>query len=687
LYDESALLKELLRAAELRKHRATLVCDVARFGPVENFLHALGKGYYLFHGKRTIKTQQCITPLTFAAYHQLLGDTTDFVVFDSTMFYDANALSASADCVRGGGLFVLLVDQNLRPRYPQITETASQSVVIDRFKSQVLSTDLYGCFSSSSTTFVAREPSVQYRPLEGRFKTVDQLNAFQEIVKWLVEPKERVFVLLSRRGRGKSTVVGMALADLIHSGRLKNVVYVTSAQDSHTHTLKKHLLLDLAEEVTEASGSNKNYAEFSAHGSKIVFAPPQNIPDDSLLIVDDASTLSFGLLEHLIEKSNAVLLSTTTYGYEGSGKSFQTKLFRELRKLGRGFKKFEIYEPIRYAPGDPLEKALSETFFYDAEIDDRMGPHQFLASFDTKIYSNSQLSGLDVSSLRELYTVLTEAHYRNEPRDLSYMLEDVNSTTFCLPIDRRVVAVARVVKDGPLDKHKTEASLRGASFPGNLITERLAVRTGKPCVAELKGVRIARIAVRPALQGCGYGSLLIREVEGWARGKLFDWVGASFSAQPEVVNFWFKNGYTLTGLSWTQEPFSNYPSLICFKPVSQKAREWLRSSFNALQELVLSHLPLKLADERVNAMVVKSLSQEGRVEAADFERLSNFVRWNLPCELILPELRRNLFVLASHMGLTEISSATALLSGETSPSLKKSLRRGLGKAMNSLYYQ
>lgn len=680
------MLRELLRVADLRKHRATIVCDFARLSFIEDTLYALGKGYYLFYDKRAIKDKQRIKPLVFSAYPQLLGETTDFVVFDSTRFYDANALSASADCVRGGGLFVLLVDENQRPRYPQLMESGSQSVVVDRFKSHVLSTDLYACFASASTTFVAREPRTPYKTLEGRFKSMDQLNAFQEIVAWMRDYNEKIFVLLSRRGRGKSAVVGMALAESMRSGWLKDVVYVTSSLDSHLRTLKKHLFLGLNQEAPESTVSNRVHGTLSAHGSRIVFASPQNVPAGSLVIVDDASTLPFRLLLRLAECSNRVLLSTTTYGYEGSGKSFQTRLFGELSKSKRGLKKFEIYEPIRYAPNDPLEHALSKTFFYDEETDNQITLPGDSAVFETKIYTNSQLNALSDLSLKELYTVLTEAHYRNEPRDLSYMLEDANSTTFGLLLGQRVVAVARVVRDGPLDEYKVKASLRGASFPGSLITERLTVRTGRPNISFLRGLRVARIAVRPAFQGQGYGTRLIQRIENWAKDNLFDWVGASFSAQPEVVNFWFKNGYRLTGLSWTQEAFSSQPSLICFKPLSNSAEDWLQHSLNTLQELVLSHLPFKLADKKVNSMIVKSLSRKGNVEAADLERLSNFVRWNLPCELILPELRRNLYTVVSAMSLTETASAIALLSGENNSYLKKSLRRGLEKWMSSLYY-
>ncbi|MEM0321625.1 MAG: hypothetical protein QW613_04415, partial [Thermoprotei archaeon] len=59
--------------------------------------------------------------------------------------------------------------------------------------------------------------------------------------------------------------------------------------------------------------------------------------------------------------------------------------------------------------------------------------------------------------------------------------------------------------------------------------------------------------------------------------------------------------------------------------------------------------------------------------------LLNFTEWSLPAELIIPELTKNLFTLASHLSLTEVESVIRLIQWKASESdvlkVKASLTR------------
>jgi tRNA(Met) cytidine acetyltransferase len=667
-------LGALLGAAQARNHRATVICDPALFNSVSWALESYSHGYYA-----CLKSPQRNPPsnssvVSFSSYGRVLGETVDYVVYEAIGFYDPNALAALADTVRGGGALFLVVDKAKPPVYHQFDLSESISVLIPRFIRKIESSDLYAAVESCEIRVSAAFKVVSTRTI-GVFKSFDQREAYDAVLRWFTAGGD-VFALLSRRGRGKSALLGMVLRELCLSGKVEGEVYVTSHHPTHVTTLLKHL--------APASGFNAPIEwgkVVKLGGASVVFESPKRVPSSSIVFVDEASTLPFGVLVNLITKATRVVLSTTNYGYEGSGKSFQTRLLNWITSSGRSLEVKELFEPVRYSAGDPLEEALMDTFLFFAhtprsgamgtDISDLSKPCNIMRLGATN------MAQMDESKVAEVYSVLTEAHYRNEPRDLSIILENLKSTTFVYTLGSEVVGVATCVREGPISHGMVEAVLRGASFPGNLITERLVARSLSAEFAQLVGQRVVRIAVKPPYQGRGHGSNLLKGLEANFKDEC-DWIGASFSADYRTVVFWFKNGYIFPAVSWSSNRHTQHPSVLCVKPLSDRAKRAMRSSVDTLRAHISSQLHRASAGARVYAVIVKSMS-DGERQMKLSVGLINFAEWSLPVELIIPDLAQNLFSLAHRFTLPEVESMIRLIQWRASASdslrVKAALKR------------
>ncbi|PSO00936.1 hypothetical protein B9Q07_02145 [Candidatus Marsarchaeota G2 archaeon ECH_B_3] len=667
-------LGALLGAAQARNHRATVICDPALFNSVSWALESYSHGYYA-----CLKSPQRNPPsnssvVSFSSYGRVLGETVDYVVYEAIGFYDPNALAALADTVRGGGTLFLVVDKGRPPVYHQFDLSESISVLIPRFIRKIESSDLYAAVGSREIRVSAAFKVVSPRTI-GVFKSFDQRKAYDAVLRWFTAGGD-VFALLSRRGRGKSALLGMVLRELCLSGKVEGEVYVTSHHPTHVTTLLKHL--------APASGFDAALEwgkVVELGGASVVFESPKRVPSSSIVFVDEASTLPFGVLVNLITKATRVVLSTTNYGYEGSGKSFQTRLLNWITSSGRSLEVKELFEPVRYSAGDPLEEALTNTFLFFAHTprSDAMGTDISDLSKPCNIMrlGATDMAQMDESKVAEVYSILTEAHYRNEPRDLSIILENLKSTTFVYTLGSEVVGVATCVREGPISHGMVEAVLRGASFPGNLITERLVARSLSAEFAQLVGQRVVRIAVKPPYQGRGHGSNLLKGLEANFKDEC-DWIGASFSADYRTVVFWFKNGYIFPAVSWSSNRHTQHPSVLCVKPLSDRAKRAMRSSVDTLRAHISSQLHRASADARVYAVIVKSMS-DGERQMKLSVGLINFAEWSLPVELIIPDLAQNLFSLAHKFTLPEVESMIRLIQWRSSASdslrVKAALKR------------
>lgn len=673
----------LLDAASRRRHRGVAIVDRPALNVILGSGKLLGEGVYIGpHRPAGLEFPANTLELTFSphSFRKLLGSTVDFVVYDARMRYSSDALAASADAVRGGGVFVFLVDPGNPPRHVSLGPGSVRGVVVGRFIAAATRRALHIRFTSTFSASNILPDPVAPPAFSREFWSSDQKQAFNKISEWLGEPGCPVFILHSRRGRGKSACLGYVVAQLLEDGVN---TWVTAPDPSNASAVFQHVTRRLEHHGRRYELTRGSRLRITCGGASASYTHMDEAPDHAFVVVDEASGFSVNRLCSLVNRSRKVVLAATTYGYEGSGRSFPLRLASALRESGLSTRNIQLYEPtqpIRYAEGDPLEEALSDTFLFDCQPPRVSGGSNPVFA----AVSPSELASGDEHLLRGVYSVLSHAHYRNQPDDLSLLLEDGNSSVYTLLSGGDPVAVCRVKFEEPMGEARADAVLRGASFPGGLVSERLSVRAQNTGLASMRGATVSRIAVDPRLQHRGLGSSLLEQVQSQLASHV-DWLGCSFSLNPKVASFWRRNGFFLLALSVNRDTYLGSLSAICFKPLSERSRAWLHSHWYRLYELMLAEIESRGVDPESAAQILKSLSPLCTPEREWLKVLERVSEWSLLPRFAYQELRKTLPALSSKLTAAELSAIIQLLTGEATGARLDRARRVLRTSLNTLY--
>lgn len=182
-----------------------------------------------------------------------------------------------------------------------------------------------------------------------------------------------------------------------------------------------------------------------------------------------------------------VFMASTINGYEGTGRSLSLKLITQLRQQsttsgGRVLREIELKEPIRYNPGDNIEKWLNDLLCLDASNLPKIGtsyPHP--SQCDLYYVHRDTLFSYHKASeafLQRLVGLFVSSHYKNSPDDLLLMSDAPAHHIFVLlgPINEdqkkvpEILCAVQVCLEGRISKQTVLNSLsRGASASGDLI--------------------------------------------------------------------------------------------------------------------------------------------------------------------------------------------------------------------------
>lgn len=328
---------------------------------------------------------------------------------------------------------------------------------------------------------------------------------------------------------------------------------------------------------------------FRSHRQTIQYIQPQDadkLGQAELVVVDEAGAIPLPIVKKLLGPY-LVFLSSTINGYEGTGRSLSLKLLSQLREqqtsaaaaavdkqagrgwykergqkkgrqsssgaasksgdsaaagagggsaaaAGRVFREVALKEPIRYAPGDAVEKWLNDLLCLDCTtVPYRLSggcPHP--ASCELYVVDRDALLSYHKVSeafLQRLMTLYVSSHYKNSPNDLQLMSDAPAHRIFALlaPVKPSappgtlpdIMCVIQVALEGQLAAESMKASLaRGQSSSGDLIPWTMSQQFQDTEFAGLSGARIVRIATHPDATHMGYGSrameLLVRYFQG-----------------------------------------------------------------------------------------------------------------------------------------------------------------------------
>lgn len=514
-------------------------------------------------------------------YRRYLGSEYELVVLDAHAGLDVDALAAVAGTLRGGGLLVLLV--------PALADWARRAdAQFARFAAHAarpeghfllrlidgLDDPAVGLLQQGHGWRPPLPPAPAEAAAESAVAPSEQAAAVAAVLALAhARHRHRPLVLSAPRGRGKSTALGQAAAQLPAQR-----ILVTAPGRASCETLLRH-----------ARG---------AGGRVPSFVPPDELlrrrPAADLLLIDEAAAIPLALLEQLVLAWPRVALATTVQGYEGTGRGFELKFFPRLDRITPGWQLLRLSEPIRWAAADPLERWLARALLLEAELlpEERL-PALVPEALVYECLDPGRLS-LDEALLQQLFGLLVSAHYRTRPSDLRQLLEMPSLSIHVLRQGEAVLAVALVIPEGPLPEELIPAILAGRRrVRGELIAQSLVAHAGCEAAGRLRGLRIMRIAVHPRRQGRGLGSRLLRDLTEHmqARGEA-DWIGASFGLDRPLLAFWEGNGYVPVRVGLRREASSGQHAVIVLRALNHSAESLLaqlRVRFHAL-------LPLQLGD-------------------------------------------------------------------------------------------
>ncbi len=534
-------------------------------------------------------------------YRRVLGSEWNNVVVDLRWPIPANAFPATFETIKAGGkAVVILPKESLAEVYRKRGGTG-----------------LFGKYLEEALKLYKEEGKCPpWKPPSGL--TREQRSALKKLDGFIIG-RNRVLSIIGDRGRGKSALLGAMAAKLVTIHGVRRVE-VTSPNPEMNSFLK--MLTKTLREQKEYFRLEKGDGSWKVFGRdwRIEWVePPKAGGRTGVVLVDEAAALGFTRLRRIIERSWKAIISTTVHGYEGSGRYLVHALLSKLNI----YNVIELKEPVRYPPGDPLEKWLYEAFQLKVEFKEDTSPLELRKLNKEELASPSRF--------KEIVGLLALSHYRWEPSDIEVILEHPRANVFVYDGTKAPIAVAVSVDEEPVeDPWETTR--------GNVLT-RLLNR-----VKRIEARRVMRIAVLPKFQRRGYGSRLLRFVEEDAEGRA---VGAVFSNH-EVLDFWLKNEYVVIYLSPKYNKITGEKNVAVAKGegVEDVAKDFVKTL------LSIAHISYRDVDTITLTKMLKSPPLQGLEIEIDEKYLQLFIEGKIeaelasrslyPCILKYPQLIRDL---------------------------------------------
>lgn len=496
---------------------------------------------------------------------QLLGSEYALAVVDAHAGLSPNVLAAVCGTVVAGGVLVLLVppwyswgaqpdeDYARMASYPQVWSSLSSHFLM-RLRNSL------NVFISTQTVCVHwREKNFDssfnggadaisgglFLPAVTNVAGENTPTSHQKKCLKDLQNHAGISVLLADRGHGKSALLGFA-------------AQAWMAQ-------KKKVLLIAPSRAAAAS-------VFRHAGDGLLFAAPDAVlADDTLradvLLIDEAAAIPLSMLLAMLQRFPYAVLATTTDGYEGTGRGFVLRFLRELDKQYPAWQRLSLAAPVRWAGDDPVSQWLYDVLLLDAK-EAVIEPSCDISAVQFECVSQQQLAENE-ALLADVYGLLRSAHYRTTPDDLRFLLDASQIHIYRLTLDAHTLAVAMVVEEGNFDAAMAAAIAAGERRPrGHLLVQTLAVHSQRPEFLRQRVARVARIAVHTQYQTQGLGSRLLQAIVQRKKQEGFCALGSSFSAAPDVLRFWQKNGFELMRVGHRRQTASAEPSALVLRMLS-----------------------------------------------------------------------------------------------------------------------
>ena len=502
--------------------------------------------------------ESCVLQLQSHQGQQLLGRECQLLIWNLEAPWDANSFSAALGTLCGGGLLLLV---------GKLSMVNSAELWLQTHLDNLLHMSESAC-----------SPLPESEPFNVAERFEQQNQAISLIRKVVSGHRKRPLILTADRGRGKTSALGIASAQLMQERQIRIIVTAPSAKA--VQPLYDHLSLTLPSAIRtkELVTFGQSWLRFMAP-DQIVFEKPEC----DLLIVDESAALPIPILQVFVEHYHRMVFSSTINGYEGCGRGFTLKFQSWLTQHRPNYQAFHIDQPIRWADNDFLEAWQKRTFLLDYELN----PVELDDSELRYVPIDKQSLLASPERLQNLFSILVNAHYQTSPNDLFQLLADENTEVWIAAQADVIVGCLMAVKEGGLDSHLVEQICQGKRRPkGHLAAVSIANQIGITVAAIQTSYRIMRIAIHPSVQSHGIGSRLIAT---FCQSVKVDFVTTSFGVTEPLLKFWHLNGFEPIRLGTKRDQASGCYSLLMVKSDSV---DWEAQA----QTLFYQHLQFELND-------------------------------------------------------------------------------------------
>ncbi|MCG8015395.1 MAG: GNAT family N-acetyltransferase [Candidatus Thiodiazotropha sp. 'RUGA'] len=540
---------------------------------------------------------------------QHLGRESGLLIYNAFSGFDPDAFGAVSGTLTGGGLLLLLTPS--LDRWAEYADPEAERITVANYElprpshfftrlAKRLETEptiariTFEGIKAAQTAIPSNQPvPVSTDP---SCLTEDQSTAVEAIIHVIKGHGRRPLVLSSDRGRGKSSALGIAAARLIKGGYQR--ILVTASRQAAVESLFSMAANELG---MEAHGVELHHQQ-----GVIEYVAPDRLiqekPRGDLLLVDEAAAIPTPVLIKLLEHYPRIAFATTVHGYEGTGLGFNHRFKKHLDQQRPQWREIQLKTPIRWAMDDPLEQLVFRMLALDAEPA-QIEPERSVKNDQLSVTFPDQKQLMeDEQQLQQFFGLLVLAHYRTTPRDLWHLLDGPNLQPVVVTHDQQIIAVALLASEGEFSTELAEQIWLGRRRPrGHLLAQSLSAHLGLRTASTLKGLRIMRIAVHPALQSRGIGQQLLKAIQSYARKQAYDYLGVSYGAETRLIRFWQANGMKAVRIGVHPGASSSQQSVMHIQALSTSGESMLsqaRTSYTrqlpALLAEPLSQLPADL---------------------------------------------------------------------------------------------
>ncbi len=532
--------------------------------------------------------------------HQLterLGDEVDLLIWSGFDGLNPDGLAAASGLIRGGGLLLLLLpnaDDFISQADADYTRMCREEEDLQTFGTRFLK-HLRGLLSSHPGAVEIHQqikhgalPAFTHNPDINpahsgliTLSTKDQERAIQAILRVAKGHAKRPLILQANRGRGKSSALGIAAANLSAFDG-KHVILTAPS------TLASKICLMHYDREFKRLSKKSDSLKAGRTGSLRFMSPDallQELPACDVLLVDEAASLPVPLLEDLCKHYTRLVFSTTIHGYEGTGRGFTLRFEPRLRSRFPSTQCVELLQPIRWASDDPLEAFMFRTLFLDSELSLTSNTVD-VRNDSAKVHWVSQDTLVRNDRLLEqTIALLTLAHYQTRPSDIRLLLDHPAVKLALAMVNDQVVGALLVIEEGKiLTNELAQGLVEGRRRPrGHLIPQSLTTYSCDARWLEWSGIRIVRVAVTPQLHSQGIGSKLVGACVDFATNQGKDYVATSFGLYNPLVSFWRSNGFRCLRIGYHRDASSGEHSAVMLKPLANA----LDSACSAVQQRFL----------------------------------------------------------------------------------------------------